>query len=44
MSNTPIPVAVQSKAFVFGSLIAGNTDSNPAKGMDVRLLCLLWFV
>jgi hypothetical protein len=31
----PIPVATQSKAWVWGRLVAGSADSNPAAGMDV---------
>jgi hypothetical protein len=34
----PIPVAAQSKAWVYGRSIAGIVGSNPAKGMDVCLL------
>jgi hypothetical protein len=30
---------VRSKVQVCGHLIAGIAGSNPAKGMDVRLLC-----
>jgi hypothetical protein len=37
----PISVAVRTKAQVCSSLIAGIADSNPAEGMDVRLLCSL---
>ena len=37
-------VAVLSKALVCGRLIAGIAGSNPAEGMDVRLLCLLCLV
>ena len=37
----PMPVAVRSKAEVCCSLIAVPEGSNPAGGMDVRLLCLL---
>jgi hypothetical protein len=36
----PIPVAARSKAYVCGRLVAGITGSNPARGMDVCLLCL----
>jgi hypothetical protein len=36
-----IQVAVPSKAYVCRSWTAGIVGSNPAKGMDVRLLCLL---
>ena len=36
----PILVAVQSKALVCDRLIAGTAGSNPAEGMDVRLLYL----
>jgi len=35
------PVAVQPKAKVCICLIAGIAGSNPAEGMDVRLVCLL---
>jgi hypothetical protein len=35
-----IPVALQSKAHVFGRFVAGIADSNPACSMDVCLLCL----
>jgi hypothetical protein len=41
---TPIPVAVRSQAHFCGRLTAGIADSNPADGMDVRLLCLLCVV
>jgi hypothetical protein len=34
----------RSKAWVFGRWIAGVAGSNPAVGMDVLLLCLLYFV
>jgi hypothetical protein len=34
----PIPVAVRSKAWVYGRSLAGIMDSNPARGMDVCLL------
>jgi hypothetical protein len=37
----PIPVAVPSNALVCSRLITGIAGSNPAGGMDVRLLCLL---
>jgi len=36
--NRPIPVALLSKAYVCGHLIAGIAESNPTEGMDVRLL------
>jgi hypothetical protein len=36
----PIPMAAQSKALIYGRLVGGVTSSNPARGMDVRLLCL----
>ena len=39
---SPIPVAVQSKAQVFGRLTVGIAGTNPTNGMDVRLLCLLF--
>ena len=37
----PVPVAVQSKAYVYGRLPAGTVGSNPTGGMDVCLLCVL---
>ena len=37
----PILVAVRSNALVYGRLSVGNAHSNPAEGMDGRLLCLL---
>jgi hypothetical protein len=36
----PIPVAARSNALVCGRLVAGITGSNPARGMDICLLCL----
>jgi hypothetical protein len=36
----PILVPVRSKAEVCGCLVAGVAGSNPARGMDVCLLCL----
>jgi len=42
--DKPIPVAVRSKASVCSCLIAGNTGSNPAEGMDDPLLCSLCVV
>jgi hypothetical protein len=39
MIYEPIPVAVRSKALVFGRSLTGIVDSNPTGGMDV---CLLW--
>jgi hypothetical protein len=36
----PIPVTARSKAWVCGRLITGIAGSNPARGMDVCLLCL----
>jgi hypothetical protein len=36
-----IPVVVRSKARVCGRSNAGIVGSNPAEGMDVRLLCML---
>jgi hypothetical protein len=38
---TPIPVVLRSKEQVCGRLMTGIEGSNPAEGMDVRLLCLL---
>jgi len=37
-------VDVQSKAWVCSRSIAGIADSNPAEGMDVRPICLLFVV
>jgi hypothetical protein len=34
-------VVVRSKAYVCGRFVAGIAGSDPAEGMDVRLLCLL---
>jgi len=42
--SMPILVAVQSMAYMCGPFIAGIGVSNPAEELDVRLLCLLWFV
>jgi len=39
-----ILVDVRSKVYFCGHSIAGIAGSNPADGMDVRLLCLLCFV
>jgi hypothetical protein len=39
-----ITVAVRSKKYVWNPLLAGIAGSNPAEGMDVRLLCLLCVV
>jgi hypothetical protein len=36
----PIPVAAPSKAWVCVRLVSGVSVSNPARGMDVCLLCL----
>jgi hypothetical protein len=40
----PIPLAVWYNAQVCDHPIAGIAGSNPAEGMDVRLLCLLCVV
>jgi hypothetical protein len=37
----PIPVAVRSKAWVYGHSLAGISGSNPAGGMDV---CVVFVV
>jgi hypothetical protein len=37
-------MAVRSKAYLYSRSIADIADSNPAEGMDVRLLCLLCVV
>jgi hypothetical protein len=42
---SPIPVAVGSEVWVYGSSLAGIVGSNPAGGMDVYLcwvLCVSW--
>jgi hypothetical protein len=39
-----MPKAVRSKAYVCCRQITWIVGSNPAEGMDVRLLCLLCFV
>ena len=39
-----IPVAVRSKAYVWGGSITGVAGSNPAAGRHVCLLRLLWVV
>jgi hypothetical protein len=36
----PIPDAARSKAYVCGRLVAGIAGSNPARDMDICLLCL----
>jgi hypothetical protein len=43
-TNWPIPVAARSKAWICGRSLAGLAGSNPAKNMDVCLLCVLCFV
>jgi len=42
-TQVPAPMAVRSKSWVCGRTIVGNAGSNPAEGLDVRLLCL-WCV
>jgi hypothetical protein len=39
-----IPVAVRSKAWVYGRSLTGIVGSNPAEGLDVCLLCVLCVV
>jgi hypothetical protein len=39
MQSMPIPTAARSKAWVYGRSLTGIVGSNPAGGMDV---CLLW--
>ena len=39
--DLPIPVAVRSKAWVFGRSLTGIVGSNPAGGMDV---CVVFVV
>jgi hypothetical protein len=38
--NSPIPVAERSKAWICSLSPAGIVGSNPARGMDVCLLCV----
>ena len=40
----PIPVVVWPKMWVCGFFVAGITSLNPAEGMNVHLLCLLYVV
>jgi hypothetical protein len=40
----PIFVAVRSGALIFPRSVAGIAGSNPADGMDIRILCLLCVV
>ena len=42
--NLPIPVAALSKEWVCVSPLAGVAGSNPAGGMDVSVLCVVYFV
>jgi len=42
--DRPIPVTVQSKAWVYGRIIAEIARSNPADSMILRLFCLLCVV
>ena len=37
-------MAARSKAYFCGPSIAGIVGSNPAEGMDIRLLCLMCVV
>jgi hypothetical protein len=37
-NNLPVPVAVRSKASVYGRSLAGIAGSNPTEGVSVRLL------
>ena len=39
-----IPVAVRSNAWVCGRSLGGIAGSNPAEGMNVRIMCLLCVV
>jgi hypothetical protein len=43
-SDKPIPVTVQSKAWVYGRLFAEIARSNSAESMIFRLFCLLCVV
>jgi hypothetical protein len=38
VTRLPIPVAAQSKAWVYDGTLPGIAGSNPSEGMDVRLL------
>jgi len=40
----PIPVVMQSKAYVYGHWLSGIVGSNPTGDMVVSLLCLLCFI
>jgi hypothetical protein len=40
----PIPVAARSEAWVCGGLLGGIMGSNPAGGMDICLLRVLYIV
>ena len=40
----PIPVAAQSKAWVYGSSLDGIAGSSPAEGIDICLLRMLYDV
>jgi hypothetical protein len=40
LDKESIPVAARSKTWVCGRLVARSAGSNPARGMDVCLLCL----
>jgi len=42
--HLPLPVAARSKARVCGHSLPGFVGSNPAGGMKVCLLCVLWVV
>jgi hypothetical protein len=44
INTTPIAVAARSKAWVYGLSLAGTAGSNPAVGMDVCLLPVLFVV
>jgi hypothetical protein len=40
----PIPVAVRSKAWVFGRSLTGIMGSNPTGGMDVCVVLDVWTI
>jgi len=44
INTTPIAAAARSKAWVYGRSLAGTAGSNPAVGMDVCLLPVLFVV
>ena len=41
ISANTMPVAMRYETWLCSCLVAGIAGSNPAEGLDVRLLCLL---